>query len=473
MSVTSTSTAFAAALLLGACAQVLGVDQYSVSSKPTGAAVFSFKDRVCEDCVRASCASSLDTCAAGSPCSTWEACTAQCKLGDDVCARGCYTKVGATNGPIADVAMCTFEHCLDACQSSSGVYPAYGRGCGSTYRTSCASQAQACAGNADCLELSRCMLEKNCLLEAPPGEPLTAASLVSRNPACAYECGDQAHLYVPRTPPDGGLATNATLGSILCNFYGPGEFVACDYGELQCVGRYTWGSASSSVIHVTTLFTDTGLPEAPGIPLEDATVSACNPQSLNCSPPEAAPQQTGADGEAQFDLPTSNVPLRLYFEVVTGWTDGPSLLLYYPGRSLIRDTFLSFQTGGTDLSGLKQPGSRYVPFAGPWIAGRGGIIARMFGCSGRAVFGLKLALDGDRDAGSSPIVYFDSLGQYLSLSPTDSTIQGYIAAIEPGLHTISAWNGDQEVAEEQVVVKADALTILPWLFPKRAPGAGE
>jgi hypothetical protein len=77
------------------------------------------------------------------------------------------------------------------------------------------------------------------------------------------------------------------------------------------------------------------------------------------------------------------------------------------------------------------------------------------------------------DGGAPSIGYFTA-SYDLNPTPSGSTVGANIASVEPGLRTVSAYNSDHQlVAQEQVVVKADALTFMDWFEPLRTPGPGQ
>ena len=68
--------------------------------------------------------------------------------------------------------------------------------------------------------------------------------------------------------------------------------------------------------------------------------------------------------------------------------------------------------------------------------------------------------------------YFTS-DYILNTAPSESTTGAYIASVQPGVRTVSAYKDGQLVAQEKVVVEADALTYMNGLEPLGTAAAGQ
>lgn len=458
------------------CGKILGLNDYRAGTPGSGtpeasAAKIVFTDsKTCGPCVTAHCPSELDACRTDALCAAWESCIAACKPGNGACEHECFKTAGKTNRKMGEISACTLQHCLGECQSGAG-FSAYAPSCGDALRSNCAGQLAACAADEPCLEAGRCTFEKNCVVwSGDPAPGVDAGRSVFRNPACAWECADRTHVYEPRnTGTDGGLSPSPLLGLLFCQFSGS-PYAACALDDLSCAGRYSWEYGSGAPTMDVTVFVHANVfPEVFAAPLRNVPVRACQSPIENCSdhPDYTVPQTTGPNGDATFHLPTGGTGGYWYFEVTPGWPDGPSKLLFNPGRRLNGNTALSLAANESGLSTAKVAG----PIGTTWDPLRGLIYVFNRDCVLNLVGGVELRVEG-ADSGVTRVSYNGSVAPTQN-APSESTFSAYISGVEPGVRTITAWKGNVKVAEDVVVVKADSVTFMNWFAPSRKPGSGQ
>lgn len=447
-------------LVGGGCGKLAGIDDYHGNAAPAGdaASTAMFVNPTCGACVAAGCTEQLDSCQKNATCGPWERCMAQCMPGDGACEYTCTAAVNPTNGTMGDIAACTFQHCYDECQAT-GPWSSFSAACGPAYRKSCEMPARACAGDEGCREFTRCMFEDNCLASSGAATSPDGTSS-GINPACTWQCEDRVQAYEPvDAGADAGLAPNPTMATFLCAFFNIGA--ACGLGRLDCVDGYGWVSTSAQTVAVTAFVHSGNYAELPGAVMPGVQVRPCRQEVFDCTA-DYETQTTDVNGRAPFNLATDASGHTWYFEVTPGWPNSPSKLLFNTGRRLSEDTFLSLGIGAASALA-----SNVL-----WSKDLGALYIWMRGCDNFLAPGLKIRLDAD--AGAVSISYLTASAGTSSPTFSASTYLASVYSVEPGVRTVSAYNKDgQPVAEEKVVVKADAITYMEWLEPLRAPGAGQ
>jgi hypothetical protein len=336
-------------------------------------------------------------------------------------------------------------------------------------RKNCAEQLDACRKDENCLGVSRCVFEKNCLVwNGNPAEPGDAGAMSpdNRNPACFNECADPGFAYRPSSDgPDGGLLASPIDSLLVCQF--AGAYAACNLGDLSCTGRYGWDPAPKPTARVT-VFVHTGtFPELFGVAMPQVTVRACQlNQSVNCPVLSGYDllKVTGRMGDTTFTLPTDDTGAYWYFEVTPGWPRGPKKFLFHTGRRLREDTVLSLATMEALYFGVKDP----VDGGIPWNPNQGAIQTFDRGCELNLVGGLEVWLDG-----ADARALYSGSGHLFETAPSPGSFGARIFGVEPGFHILTTRKGGKKVAEELVRVEADAVTVMNWLEPRRTPGSNE
>lgn len=372
---------------------------------------------------------------------------------------------------MGDISMCTFQHCLDDCKAS-GSASTYAPACFDASWTTLEPWVRACAADDGCRDFWLCTFEKNCLVGSGSGEPPDAAhgETVNKNPACFWECIDRTHSYEPRQTADGGVAPSVINDFALNAFFN--AYQNCRFGDLSCVGRYQSLRVNPSKANIdVTVFVNSGsYAEYPGPSLEGIEVRACRQGITPCRrAADFAPAATTDEtGHATFHLPNDPAGGSWYFEVTPGWSTGPSRVLFATGRRLAADTTLSLPVP-QELAKRGQP-SFYYSIAGQGSKASGGVLAWTRSCDAFVATGLEVRINGPREPGSGAAYFAPDFQAFPE--PSTNTLGAYLEGVEPGVRTVTAWKGDSKVAEEQVVVEADAVTVMSWLEPLRAPGPG-
>jgi hypothetical protein len=469
--------------MLAGCGQILGVDDYRIRANPkadagspeAGAPSLSdFKSRGCGECVLTNCAGALTGCAGDEPCSSWEFCMAHCAPGNGACENDCYVRAGKTDPAMGSVEMCTLQYCYNACQAS-GALSAYGPGCAAATRMDCGTYLQRCGADHDCRAFWECLSAENCTLPTSGADsgPLLAGG-AGLNPACGWFCSDKILLYKPLSV-DGGFSDDPAMNLAVCLGLGADTYKACRLDNLACSGQYSYGGTPNlnSKVRVTVRVHEGAYAELPGNPLPSMQVRACVDNSPACaaSTQETQEAPTGRDGTASFDLITRLIGLAWYFKVTPPepWPTGPSAILFHTGRVLTQDTYLSLAIGTAEsgFATLKDPNNAVT--TGHWDSKRAGLLAQTRSCILQYARGLTIRVDG-QDPGVALTRYVTPGGPSDPPDvPNGGTVQAFVGGIEPGLHTVYAYDGDRKISEQpNVLFEADELTVLQWFAPEPA-----
>jgi hypothetical protein len=360
---------------------------------------------------------------------------------------------------MGEISACTLQHCYDECKAG-GIMSAYGDECSEKVRANCDASSRACRDDEGCLDFTRCMFEKNCLVAPPSASGATAAGFIGRSPGCLNQCTDRIRLYEPvGVGTDAGLVPNATMGNVLCMDLNADVYAACHDGDTSCSGHYNWAYQGASSIRVKLLVTNGAYAEAPGTPLPHIPIRACLQDRVGCAPPLAS--GTTDKGVLTLTLPTQIAGVAPYFEVTPGAAAGFGKVLYHTTRRLTTDTTISLDVGPW-LPEAGHPNYKFASLA-PWSKDQGAILIMMRSCAGFSLYNAEARLD-DVDGGARPVAYW-GFGFELSPQPKETTSAAYFAGVPAGLHTVSVWQKGQKISEEPVVVEADALSQVEYLTP--------
>lgn len=66
-------------------------------------------------------------------------------------------------------------------------------------------------------------------------------------------------------------------------------------------------------------------------------------------------------------------------------------------------------------------------------------------------------------------MYFENEASVAKICSGPMTTTVHFWNVAPGLRTVTAFKDGQQIAEERVVVKADAVTFMNWFAPRSGP----
>jgi hypothetical protein len=478
---------------VGACSTILGVEDYRVApptpkeagarleaGREAGTPSIRFADANCEQCVTKNCGPEFQACKDDPLCGAWEARAAQCAPTNDGCVHKAFVQAGRTDAAVGALVVCSDRRCFDQCGAMNS--PSYGPRCATAIKekmdpVAAASIREDPAAN----DFYRCWFAKNCVLPIGPPTTVDAAAAPAgyagnRNPSCLWECVDPNGVYepVPVAGQDGGLAPGAVVNLSIWTF--TGAYNECGAADLSCVEHYGWVPSTSAYIKVTVFASTAGFPEIPGTPVPGLTVRACLQTDEACAgqvDPRAngGPLTTDGDGRATFTLPTNITGQTWYFEVTpTDWHGGPKHVLFNTGRRLVRDALIPL-TISDEVRALTETTSTITQ--GTWQPGSAALRAWPRTCMNLLARGL--AIDVEQPTGSRPVQVYQTAAGILAPVPDASAFAAVAWNLAPGRRWVTARDPvtNRVIAREQVILKADSLTVLNWLEPKREPGSAE
>ncbi len=296
---TSIALAFALAWAAGACSppeEPRGLAQ----TAPTCGGFAQSGD--CKACAESACCGEAKECRADPACAASYDCLAACASNDQRC-RGACAK--GSSAALSAMVSCMSRACGAKCGASCGdtglLLPTFvqrGPACEACVTTKACAAATSCASDSRCVDAATCRLSCNAL-----------------DGGCLERCAALS--------PQGDLAETTRLA---CG-------AECEVGrQASCAGSVAWPHVApgTTSVHVVLGVSGAGSPK----PIEGADVRACGKVDVDCASPLAPPATTGANGEAAFDLPVTDVigGFNGFFRI-TAPSYMPTLAFYNPPAS--------------------------------------------------------------------------------------------------------------------------------------------
>jgi len=144
-------------------------------------------------------------------------------------------------------------------------------------------------------------------------------------------------------------------------------------------------------------------------------------------------------------------------------------MLFYTGRSLTKDTLIPLAMNAEAYSNLTDLGPVLVG-GNVWHRDKALVLAFTRSCEIGLASGLEVRLEYADGGTGPPPLYNNGLFEVPcpfaapSCTPTQNAA---FSGVDPGLVTVSAWNGATKVAEETILTRANSVTYLNWMFPLR------
>jgi hypothetical protein len=430
-----------------ACGQLIGADAYRVADNPPDAArgeppeteAVSFADARCGACMQEHCTAETAACLDDATCAPWHRCWAGCPPDDPDCRFQCYAGMARSNGVMGDQRACALGKCQEVC-SVSPIGDTLTGGCEACALRLCGEQVAACSEDPECLGRVWCDFDR---------------SLVTHpDPATWTACHDEFGVYAASVGPAGADTMSSWLAAGFCLAAGCAQ--ECQFGEHLDCGTYAFLHPSRD-LRVTARVHGSGASEIPGPSFTGVEVSACRPNDPNCA--DAVDVQPTLDGgRAVLTIPPtlSNV----YFQVEVEQSGKLVRVLHYPPGILQRDTEYSLN--------IPAAAHRYTDAEPPngivWNPGTGFINVWGRDCFGSLPRDLAFSVVGDPDARVAHYGYPPAIGSGASADNAHGPGANFVN-VTPGRRTIRAHRAGELIATKEVVVRADWITLVYWMYP--------
>jgi hypothetical protein len=263
-----------AAGVVGACRQVIGIDQYfnapADAGSDAGSTVCgpSYGTATCASCVSASCCSQSTACAADQDptCAAYESCFGNCN-GAPKCWAQCLADFPASGADVTALSVCMATHCETQCSLACGAFaatnvqPDAAISCQSCIASKACAETRACARSSDCDAIQRCVL--GCATQDCRDTCYTAHGV---DPAYSYE-------------PDGG---NGGVHGLFTTAVEQCQ-TQCGFNDWSCVGHESWPAPESAKETLYFWVKD----YSTGLPVAGADVALCGNEDIPCAAPFA------------------------------------------------------------------------------------------------------------------------------------------------------------------------------------------
>lgn len=359
-----------------ACEQALSIDG-PVTVAPHEACGVALAPGACQSCISAKCCSEAKTCAGDPGCADYESCSLACGS-DYVCRTSCAVRSIQSQAGISAFDQCVATSCSDACQETCGLpaaptEPDAGATCASCIGTYTCSQAQQCAQDLACEELTHCLAGCSTL-----------------------DCHEQCVAAY-----DGGAFTNLEA-ALIAHCLKP-----CLLGQLWiCLGNEPSPTLPPGESDVTFALSDS----TSSVPLGGVQVNACGPSDPACSPPVTS-GTTDPQGIAKLAFPPHagvGLGFRGYFELVPPAGDADSSTAELPQMYVPSQNFSIVHTHLSWVGFTQSALAGEASVAGVKIEPtRGQLVLQAYDCLEAPASGVTFQVTGT-DSNSSPVLYWSA-----------------------------------------------------------------
>jgi hypothetical protein len=445
------SAGLALALAATACGQLIGADAYRVADTPPDAAregtepppdtdAVVFADARCGACMQEHCAAETDACLDDATCAPWHRCWAGCPPADPECRFQCYAGMARSNGVMGDQRACALGSCQQACSVASNT-DAIAPGCEACALRQCEPQIATCSEDPACLGRVWCDFDRSLVTHPDPAR-LTA-------------CHDEFGVYAASSGPDGAPAPSSWATGAICVAFGCAA--ECQLGERLDCGAYALPPPTQD-LRVVVRAHESPYPDLPGLPFGGVEVSACRiVTDPDCRDPVDT-QTTDDDGRAVLTIPPSQA--NVYFQLEVELSGKLLRVLHVPPGILQRDTEYSLAVpGAAPRYNDPEPPSGIV-----WSPGTGFVFVVGRDCFSAAAKDLVFSID---DANAS-VAHYGGYPPDINVSSSATHASGYganLVNVAPGRRTLRAHRAGELVASKEVVVRADWITFVYWMYP--------
>lgn len=381
-------------------------------------------------------------------------------------------------------------------------------GCMRCVESSCSDAERACAGDADCAMLVKCIAQAGidnpvarqaCIALTPRGAVTSAFATLdacSRG-ACLDDCYGPAGFFADYPATCEACTVERCLdgmrscvGDAECErgavaAYGdpndlspppirtfalaPGSndephrlLTDCSYtcalecgfsGEnLDCVSDFAWAKPATDEVAID-VYVELFDASFHGSPLAMASVEACDAISADCVPTKAA--TTDATGHARFDLPINPISgFRGFFRITGETPSGPMFPVHAMAYPIIADSM------GTAYA---MPQGLFDEFVPGRLEGRAHLVVVVFDCALHRAPGLTLELPPSAADDSTNTIYLNGRGA------TSGDGLALVSNVLPGCYQLVARDGEgQETHRLRISASPDVMTLIS-LEPTSAP----
>jgi hypothetical protein len=429
-----------------ACGQLIGADAYRVADNPPDAArgeppeteAVSFADARCGACMQEHCTAETAACLDDATCAPWHRCWAGCPPDDPDCRFQCYAGMARSNGVMGDQRACALGKCQEVC-SVAPLGDAISAGCEACALRQCEPESAACSEDPACLERVRCDFDRSLVTHPDPAR-LTA-------------CHDEFGVYAASSGPDGAPAPSSWAMAGVC--LSRGCAAECQLGQRLDCGEPQFALPAHD-LRVAVRAHASPIPDIPGTPFGGVEVSACRVNDPDCADPVDV-QPTVDDERAVLTIPPTQS--NVYFQVEVEQSGEVVRLLHIPPGILQRNTEYSLNV---PLAAY-QFNDAEPPNGIVWNPGTGFVLVTGRDCFSALAKDLVFSID---DANAS-VAHYGGYPPAPNVSASAAHTSGSGANfvnVTPGRRTIRAHRAGELIATKEVVVRADWITLVYWMY---------